>query len=368
MIKKFLRILLILFVSLSIVWITNDAVQRYLGIKIIQFETPNTKNTPTLPEDATAKLLVKTYKNDIETYQKEVFVRIITNKPVRLVNTKNTIILQTKNKDMEYHHVIKIGNLGTGNNSRKIQIQAYDKDVYESLETDIKNFNIADVVFNINKKNGYLLNFDDKVSFILDPNDLTANVSRHTSIPTDYEPSDLVDLNKDKLLYTNVSNIMLRTEAADALVNMLNVLKKETGKNLVIASGYRSYLQQEEVYSYWVKQLGITEAEKISAKPGQSEHQLGTTVDFFSEDSGFEFTNKFADTVAGKWLQKNSYKFGFIQSYPVGKEELTGYNAESWHYRYIGINNAMEYMKFIDSMTLNEFLDKIQEQDIVYMQ
>jgi D-alanyl-D-alanine carboxypeptidase len=156
-------------------------------------------------------------------------------------------------------------------------------------------------------------------------------------------------------LYTNSQGIRLRSEAADNLALMLKDLQKTTGKIAVIASGYRSINDQFKQYVSWVTELGQEEADKVSARPGYSEHSLGTVVDFMSQDSGFTFTNEFDNTIAGKWLLENSYKYGFVQSYPKGKEAITGYNYEAWHYRYIGVENALDLKE--SNLTLKEWIE-----------
>lgn len=101
------------------------------------------------------------------------------------------------------------------------------------------------------------------------------------------------------------------------------------GITLVFSSAYRSYDYQKAVYERNVRQLGQEQADRESARPGTSQHQLGTTVDFGS------ITDAFAETPAGKWLLENAWRYGFSLSYPDGYESLTGYRHEIWHYRYI---------------------------------
>jgi D-alanyl-D-alanine carboxypeptidase len=179
-------------------------------------------------------------------------------------------------------------------------------------------------------------------------------VKKGVKLYTTYEPTDLIDLNIEKLLYTNAPGIKLRSEAADALAIMLKNLKSETGKDVVIASGYRSYNVQFRTYVEWVRQLGLEEADTLSARAGYSEHQLGTAVDFMSQDSGFDFTEAFDATVAGQWLVANAHNYGFVLSYPKDMVSETGYAYEPWHYRYIGLDLAAEYKE--SGMVLNKFL------------
>ncbi|MEK7105779.1 MAG: M15 family metallopeptidase, partial [Patescibacteria group bacterium] len=108
---------------------------------------------------------------------------------------------------------------------------------------------------------------------------------------------------------------------------------------------------------------GNKNATKLIAKPGHSEHQLGIAVDFTSPSIGnVSATGKFGDTLESKWLEENASKYGFILSYPKGKEEITGYLYEPWHYRYVGIEHAIEIAN--SGKTGNEYFKEIKESDI----
>ncbi|NLA46732.1 MAG: M15 family metallopeptidase, partial [Firmicutes bacterium] len=93
-------------------------------------------------------------------------------------------------------------------------------------------------------------------------------------------------------------------------------------------------------------------ANRFSARPGQSEHQLGTTVDFGGTSA--DWTTGFANTKQGKWLLNNAHLYGFALSYPEGKESVTGYIYEPWHFRYIGVAVAKEWKE--SGLVLCEFL------------
>jgi D-alanyl-D-alanine carboxypeptidase len=110
------------------------------------------------------------------------------------------------------------------------------------------------------------------------------------------------------------------------------------GLTLTVSSAYRSYEYQIGSFDRWTRRLGLTEAERVSARPGRSQHQLGLVVDFGS------ITNEFAETSQGRWVKANAGRFGWSLSFPRGYEELTGYAWESWHYRYVG----KELCAFID--------------------
>lgn len=102
------------------------------------------------------------------------------------------------------------------------------------------------------------------------------------------------------------------------------------GINIFLVSGYRSYTKQQGTYTYWCNVYGKTEADRVSARPGFSEHQLGMAIDVNSLEESF------ADTAEGKWLKEHCWEYGFIIRYPKEKESLTGYAYEPWHIRYLG--------------------------------
>jgi len=161
-----------------------------------------------------------------------------------------------------------------------------------------------------------------------EPEELFLIADKRSSLPKDYAPGDLVALTEFPLSL-NRKNLSLRAMIMPDLLAMDQAAKNE-GLNLVYSSSYRSYDYQEQVYRRHVDQLGQEEADRVSARPGTSQHQLGTTVDFGS------ITDAFAETPEGRWLEENAWRFGFSLSYPKGYEDVTGYAWESWHYRYIG--------------------------------
>ena len=85
-----------------------------------------------------------------------------------------------------------------------------------------------------------------------------------------------------------------------------------------------------------VKIDGIEHANKYVAKPGTSEHQTGLAIDISIRRNNEILEATSEDDPEIKWLRRNSYKYGFILRFPKDKEKLTGYEYESWHYRYVG--------------------------------
>lgn len=128
----------------------------------------------------------------------------------------------------------------------------------------------------------------------------------------------------------------------------------EAGHLVAVVSSYRSYETQRNTFEYHVNEFGLDEAVRVSARPGHSEHQLGTTVDFSSTAVGYELVEEFGATPEGRWLAENAYEYGFILSYPEGKEAVTGYVYEPWHFRWVGRDVAAEVRA--SGLTLGQFL------------
>jgi D-alanyl-D-alanine carboxypeptidase len=117
---------------------------------------------------------------------------------------------------------------------------------------------------------------------------------------------------------------------------------RRAGISLAIQSAYRSYAEQASTFAYWVAIAGRREALARSARPGHSEHQLGTAIDFVAA-RGFAPWHRadWAMTDAGAWLMHNAWRYGFVMSYPRGAKAQTCYAYEPWHYRYIGRDLAI---------------------------
>ncbi len=182
-------------------------------------------------------------------------------------------------------------------------------------------------------------------------NDLLVLVNKKIRLPANYAPADLISLVGS---VAAVSGSSLRSEAALNLIDLFNAAKAN-GKNLSVVSAYRSYTQQVSVFNGWVASAGLKNAESFSAKPGFSQHQLGTAVDL-GVNGQSNFSEGFGQTPEGIWLTQNAHKFGFVLSYPRGKEAITGYSYEPWHYRYIGKENAGKLVN--SGLILEEYLQK----------
>jgi len=158
-------------------------------------------------------------------------------------------------------------------------------------------------------------------------------VNKFYHLDENYLPDDIVNVS-NKYAY---DGNRLRQDAYDAFIDMWNAATDNNIK-LIINSSYREYEKQSSIYEDYKNWYGQTKADKQAARPGYSEHQTGLVVDVFSSDN--QLTGTFKDSEGYKWLKENAYKYGYIERYPDGKEYLTGYEFESWHWRYVGKDAA----------------------------
>lgn len=157
--------------------------------------------------------------------------------------------------------------------------------------------------------------------------------------PLDYEPSGLETPPVSRAV--RGEGALLRNDAGNALAEMFTAAATD-GINLTMLSGYRSYQTQVAAYNSWVLRLGsVAEADTVSARPGYSEHQTGLAVDIGVASGLCSFSYCFHELPAASWVQKNAHKYGYIVRYELGYRDVTGFKAEPWHLRYIGVDNSM---------------------------
>lgn len=185
---------------------------------------------------------------------------------------------------------------------------------------------------------------DDKSLFFL--------IDKKHTVSSSYAPKDLVSLKKNSLFDLNKAGMKIRPEAYSALNEMAQAALND-GIRLLVSSAYRSYSYQENLFNYWVSVDGLEEAERESSRPGTSQHQLGTAVDFGSISDDFDKTQM------GQWIYKNAADYGWSLSFPKGYEDVTGYRWECWHFRYIGKNACRFQQKWFGGIQqfMLEFID-----------
>ena len=218
-----------------------------------------------------------------------------------------------------------------GNLNEKIQIEsnvdtniAGDYTVTYSVKDSSGNENQITRSVHVKEKPLHTREVKDGLTYI----DGILIVNKEISVPSTYAPG-------------------VNEEARNALTNLQNAAK-QAGYDMPLLSGYRSYQRQSVLYQNYVNRDGEEKASTYSAKPGHSEHQTGLAFDIG------ELSNTYGETPAGKWLEENAYLYGFIIRYPKGKENITGYQYEPWHVRYLGTSIAKDVYQ--RGVTLEEYL------------
>ena len=215
--------------------------------------------------------------------------------------------------------------------------------------------NIA--IFNIkeNKKEDKFFKFTGSEGYL-------SLVNNDNFLSKDFVPSDLVDVNSLNSIGAYGGNTKLCKKAANALVKMY----EDSNVNMILSSGFRDYQNQEELFNQEVadsvanglsKEDATKEARTRVATPGMSEHQLGLAADFAIP--GELLSEDFKNTIAGKWLNKNSYKYGFILRYPEEKKNITNVIYEPWHFRYIGLPHSEIVAK--KNITYDEYIGNLRK-------
>lgn len=187
------------------------------------------------------------------------------------------------------------------------------------------------------------------------PYDVLALVNKEHALPGDYTPEDLVIPNVRYPFTDDLPKKQLRKIAADALEELF-AASDEAGLELYAQSGYRSYDRQESIFTSNVEQHGEEEANNFSARPGQSEHQSGLTMDVTSPSVEFQLNISFGETPEGTWLTDHAHEHGFIVRYPEDKEDITQYQYEPWHLRYVGVKVATEIYE--EQLTFEEYMEQ----------
>lgn len=164
-----------------------------------------------------------------------------------------------------------------------------------------------------------------------------ANKLNH--LPADYIPEDLTVPTVRFPYQENLPKRQLRQVAADGLSQMFAAADAD-GLTLYAVSGYRSYDRQSAIYSNNVKTRGQAATDKISSRPGHSEHQTGLAMDISCSAVDYRLQTKFGQTAEGIWVANNAHQYGFIIRYPEDKVDITGYDYEPWHLRYVGTDVA----------------------------
>lgn len=175
------------------------------------------------------------------------------------------------------------------------------------------------------------------------------------ALPASYAPDDLVD-SADAGLNGGFPVRSLVLPDLRALVTAAS----GDGVQLGVVSAYRTYDYQAQTFAQWEADVGHDQALETSARPGHSEHQLGTAVDFSNAQLWAPWDDDdWSTTPEGGWLAQNAWRFGFAMSYPKGARGVTCYDYEPWHYRYVGRDLAARV--HADGRSLREVLWELQQ-------
>ena len=257
--------------------------------------------------------------NTFDSPKKEIENKTLTKKEKKLQKLNNI------NKKISYFKMENLDRyISYKNKNKGLSDEQIIKDV--NMDLDKKQYEDMHETINLNKIN------------IL--------VNKHNYLKEDYVPENLKSLSSTYAL----SNMKMVEEAANAFESLSKDASKENYK-VIAMSTYRSYEYQVDLYNKYVKSDGKEAADTYSGRPGNSEHQTGLAVDVYNQTE--TYTN-FEKTKEYNWMQENAYKYGFILRFPKDKENETGYEFESWHYRYVGKDIAKYIHKH--NITLEEYI------------
>lgn len=276
------------------------------------------------------------------------------------------------NKDNYIRNINTLSNIGYKGLQLKLIFKYLSDDKIENLEKfnyveDINKYVVYDYMkpeninryINYGKKNTNLklgdiitqinINLDypqyTNIKNIDNPSSTTVLVNKYNKLSSNFTPNDLTNIDSAFA----EKGIQLVDYVNTAFYKMCTAASKES-LSIKAVSGYRSYTYQTSLYNNYVNKDGRAKADTYSARPGHSEHQTGLVADVSGGGKQFE---QFKDSDEYEWLKLNAHKYGFIIRYPLGMENITLYQHESWHLRYVGVDIAT--FIFNKNITFDEY-------------
>ncbi|MBE6140389.1 MAG: D-alanyl-D-alanine carboxypeptidase family protein [Firmicutes bacterium] len=325
----------ILIITISLIFISikqfrkKDDIDDSVVNKIINFENYQ-------------DLYVDEYQviNNIESEDDLNFVNIFLDKGYKGNEINYILTLSEKNQN-------KLKIIDYIDISKFYQIKNYDVDKtqrylkYQNNNTDL---NIEEIVTHVN------INLDLKAYEITneveDPNSYLVLVNKYNFLPQNYKPEDLISIDG----YYQNQTVTVRQVVADAWLK-LQAKGLQDGINLLPTTAFRSSSFQKTLYTNYVNKDGVEAADTYSARPGFSEHQTGLAIDLKNP----QLSNIRLNEDDYSWLKANCADFGFIIRFPANKENITLYQEENWHIRYVGKDIAKIIMD--NKLTLEEYID-----------
>lgn len=180
---------------------------------------------------------------------------------------------------------------------------------------------------------------------IKDPESIHVLVNKNHQLSSHYVPKDL-EVISNQYAYDEK---YLRKEARLSF-ERLSKEASTLGYRIIGVSAYRDYDYQKKLYQHYVDTKGKKYADLCSARPGHSEHQSGLAIDVMGSNLDY---NLFEESEEFTWMSENAHHYGFILRYPKGKEHITGFKYEPWHYRYVGVELATTLYQ--NNLTLEEY-------------
>ena len=279
------------------------------------------------------------FKNKYSTIENSNIIKLINNELEEYIENSNTdqSLKDENNKDYIVNFLLNL-----------INEKYYKKDNlerYVNYYSKNNNLTSKEIVTNVNS------NLDTTFYENYESTDTSKNtlmiVNKHYKIENNYKPGNLVTVLSEHG-YPN----KIRADVYEEFKKMYNAAKNDN-VSIFIASPYRSYSDQNALYTYYVNTDGKKNADTYSARPGFSEHHTGLAMDLIPE-YGLDL-DTFENSDGFKWMQENAYKYGFILRYPKDKEYITGYIYEPWHYRYVGISAATTIKN--EGLTFEEYYE-----------
>ena len=303
-------------------------------------------------------IIIMLINNNIDIAYDNNFKEIINHKDFKKEKLKRYLEYYTSNNDIPINSVINLVNkdidqvtMTYSSDIDEFVTQDYFKSSnlirYTNYKSKNNNLSYKDIITNVNSNLDYAY-YTNVQSVDHSKGDLIL-VNKYYQLDSSYVPANLVTIGANYGYQQQ-----LKKEAYDAFVKMADAASKE-GLYLYIRSPYRSYNVQLNLYQSYVNNNGKTEADTYSARAGFSEHQTGLAIDVMAKASASSNLGVFESTKEFTWIKEHCYEYGYILRYPKGKEYITGYIYEPWHYRYVGVDVAKKIKEL--NITYEEYYE-----------
>lgn len=285
---------------------------------------------------------LKEYK-DIEFNNNTNFETILTTfLPIGYTGKEINYIFHLSEKNIEKLKKLEYKDITNYYEIKNFNVDNIDR--YNKYKDSNNNLDYKEIVTRVNIKLDLPVYTD--TTEVENPDDILVLVNKYNHLPKDYKPSDL-----DYLDGAYKNKVPVRKIIKEPFLKLQSAAKKEININIMPTTAYRGEEFQRTLYNNYVAKEGVQKADTYSARPSYSEHQTGLSIDLKNTAlSNIRFTDENYE-----WLEKNVYKYGFIIRFPKNKEDITLYQFENWHIRYVG-NEAAKII-YENNLTLEEYID-----------